>query len=325
MTGRKDLFASVPAILILAAYIPLATGLVLAQTQTQPQPPAANVTVTVTNLSGGSTQPGGGPVHFAWNPDNPCTSGPGTDMYMLLGCLASYIDPTYRCRHPFLPVAAGVPPGAQDEPVLLDAALLDPSCTGQPNVRSDFTVHLIEDRENAPIGLSIVRRDGGEPEKMLVVEDDPNIQWTTVLVERANLIAKIGQISEIPRGGVIQLWVDSREAEDVIEVLTARNATPESVNRDLVAQLQQRGFEAYYRGKYIVVSAPEPGLVTSASEFRHSGIQYLSFRSMDSGIARSALVLVPPHLIDWNGESQDDQSPEDQFTDTPEDQLTETP
>jgi hypothetical protein len=203
-------------------------------------------------------------------------------MYDLLRCLAEWIDPTFPCRNP-RPLVIAAPSGDIQD-LAEDQSGSD--CT-DPNDRSDFTVNLIG---TPPIGLSIIRNDGAEPEKLLFRENDANIQWTTVQVDRPNLVARIGEVAERPQGGAISLWLDPRHPGDLITVTTTPSMTAEAVNRALLGAIQMRGFTARRSGGFFVVGA--------SGAFTDAGIRYVSFRSTDAGIRKSDLQLIPPSLLD---------------------------
>jgi hypothetical protein len=276
MARWNRLVASAPAIVLGFLCFPLAAGSAFA------------ASVVTTNSSGGSTAPAGGSeCDTAWNPSNACEAEPGDTIYDLLRCLAEWIDPTFSCRN-FPPVSWVPGDGIRDlsrDPSTNDCAVL--------NERSDFTVNLIG---NPPIGLSIIRRDGQEPEKLLLRENDSNIQWTTLQVNRANLVARIGEVTEFPSGGTISLWINASEPGDAIDVPTGRLVTPEAINQALVRAIESRGFVVRRSEGYIFVSA-------SGSD-PEGGIRYVSFRSTDPEIQRSDLFLLPPHMIDSTGAIQ---------------------
>jgi hypothetical protein len=250
--------------------------------------PAVGGDIQTTNNGGGSTNPNpGSVVDVSWNPDNECVVGESETLAELLGCMASYIDPIFFCD-PVNPV----PGGAQLPPGYAKESIYPGDHCPEPDARGDFVVHYIG---NPPIGVTVQRlapdeTGSMEPEKLFIHENDPNIQWVTISVNRPSLTGRFGVVTEVAHGGSITLAVNGTPLP---AVTTTNGEWSVTVNRALVSRLTQAGYNVFNDGTYLIVSTPSPGSITS-----------ISWKSTDSGIVRSTLHLDtgPPPQPQLDGE-----------------------
>ena len=244
--------------------------------------------VQTTNNGGGSTNPNpGSVVDVSWNPFNECTVAEGETLAELLGCMASYIDPIFFCD-PVNPVSGG----AQLPPGFAKQFIYPGDGCPEPDTRGDFVVHYIG---NPPIGITVQRlapdeTGSMEPARLFIHENDPNIQWVTLSINRPLLTGRFGVVTEVAHGGVITLAVNGTP---IAPVMTTNGQSSVTVNRALVSGLAQAGYHVLNDGTYLNVSPGGLGSITS-----------ISWNSTDSGIVSSTLSLDPdpPHPQQDTGE-----------------------
>ena len=245
--------------------------------------PAVGGDIQTTNNGGGSTNPNpGSVVDVSWNPDNRCEVVEGETLAELLGCMASYIDPIFFCD-PVNPVAGG----AQLPPGFAKQQIYPGDQCPEPDTRGDFVVHYIG---NPPIGITVQRltpdsTGSMEPERLFIHENDPNIQWVTISVNRPLLSGRFGVVTEIAHGGSITLAVNGTPLP---AVTTTNGQSGSIVTRALSNRLAQMGYRVINDGTYLDVSPF--GLVGS--------ITNISWKSTDPGIVSSTLSLDSdaPHM-----------------------------
>ena len=248
--------------------------------------PAVAGDVQTTNNGGGSTNPNpGSVVDVSWNPENRCDVASGETLAELLACMASWIDPFYFCN-PGNPASGGaqLPPGFSKQQIYPGD-----QCD-QPLDRSQYKVYTTPTGSSLPTGLHIELRDpdaGGstEPYKLYIYENDPNIQWVTLTLNRGGMRGRFGVVTETAQGGSITLVVNGAFLPPVT---TFPGQSGVTVTRMLSGALTQAGYVVNNDGAFLNVTATGLHSITN--------IAWISF---DSGIVSSTLSLDQnPPLID---------------------------
>lgn len=220
-----------------------------------------------------------------WNPQIQCTVETEDSVFDLLECLGAGIDPTFPCYSHPTPFTTA-PSGSSGHSVVLQQN--PPQQTYCPYARQDYWVSWLP----APrIGIQILRTDGSEVDSLFLRENDPNIQWTTLQVQRPGMVARIGEIQEAPSGGIISVRLNDRLPPIDVETTGMQAA---DVNSGLVGSIMFRGFRVRHESPYIVVSFDRNNGGSSLTK--------VSFRSTDPQIVRSELRLEPPSEGEDQGE-----------------------
>lgn len=211
-----------------------------------------------------------------WNPQVRCVVGERQGIYDLLRCLAEGIDPNFPC-----PGGGGYSPSQTPPPYnhSTHIAPIDPPPTNCEHARSDYNVWFLPGPQ---VGIQIHRLDGGEVNSLFLRENDPNITYTAIEVDRPGMIARIGRFEGAPTGrNRVSVWVNDRE----IDVDTRERSSGDDVTRDLAARLPLYGFSVILEPAYIVITGDhEAG----------TGITKIRLVSTDSGMVKSEIRIDPP-------------------------------
>lgn len=219
-----------------------------------------------------------------WNPTFQCVVAEGDTMDDVLACLADGIanPPGTPCDGPTTQDRPGTVIEDPNSPSGPTDVMMNPDgddCDNQPHDRDDFRVTRLPWPRH---GIHIEFLDGSEIERLLLWEDDPAIQMTSVAVARDGLIGRIGYFTERPSraGGIVTVTVNGHP----VSINTALHRRAGDLTGELQQRLKAAGFMVYSDGRYLVVTAgmrPE-GNITS-----------IKFESTDSSIASSDLALLP--------------------------------
>jgi hypothetical protein len=131
-----------------------------------------------------------------------------------------------------------------------------------------------------PVTLDIRRTGGEEIDDLHFVENDRIIQSVTLTLDRPQLVAEIGDISQPPTFGAITVSLNDRR----IVVGTAGKGSAATVNAALVQAIAAAGFQ--------VDDAPPVIIVRRDLRF-NTGLTLLGLQSTDPAIFLSDLALVP--------------------------------
>jgi len=224
----------------------------------------------------------GGESEENWNPIVTCVSEPGDTIMDLLACLQNLIEnPPPACG----PTSTGGDGGGgpidfDDDP--------PPNCEEYPLGRSDFNVTIQKKPPDAYWGITIMKLDGSEIERLAFRETHAGIQTTELYVNRPTRMASVGKIVEEPAGdGAISLTVDGLSLSLSTEGLSAFD-----INQAL------EGLIAGLGSPYTVYDDGARFHIVKRTG-KNPGVKRIRFRSTDSNIVRSSLELSPDPGIEW--------------------------
>lgn len=244
---------------------------------------ARAATVITTDPSGSGTNPSPpSTAEAGWNPTPHCDTNTNPTLDYLLECLAVWIDPTYGCPPP----SGSTNPWADLHTRV--QRVYPPELCNNPTSRMEYRVQRIEN------GLDIKLRDhdetdSTEPYRLMLKEDDSNIQWTSIAVDRPNLKAWIKGFEQTPTD-VTQSTVDVIINGVTITVTLRFNDSLQTETNKLITAIRNAGFSVTYSSPYINVwwdSRNDP-------QYNHT-IRSVSYRSWNQGISKSEIHLDPDY------------------------------
>lgn len=134
------------------------------------------------------------------------------------------------------------------------------------------------------IGVDLLKSTGEEIDDVCVKENDPDIQWTSIKVDRTGLVAKIGKftVQSNGPGGTVYVYVN----EVAVSFSTRASDSVQTLNDKLGNAITEK-FPRVEAGNYYVVTGD--GLGGTPTK--------LGFRSTDAGLWQSAIALEPYNLV----------------------------
>ena len=220
-----------------------------------------------------------------WNPTFDCMVEEGDTMDDILDCLADGISnppPGNPCDGPTTQDQPGTVlgnPGGPGQGTNIMQTGGDGDCDNNPHDRDDFRVTRLPWPRH---GIHIEFLDGSEIERLLLWENDPAIQMTSIAVARDGLLGRIRNFTERPsrRGGIVTVTVNGHP----VSINTALYRKADDLTDELRLRLKDAGFAVYSNSRYLVLThgtRPEESITS------------IKFESTDSNIASSDLALFP--------------------------------